>query len=294
MFKFLRHLFLPHHSNSHRSKLLHHKSLFALIILVVALSFLTFSVRKTAPTVLGIATNINTSDLLSFTNKKRQEQDLPPLILNSTLSKAAQQKGQNMFEEDYWAHNAPDGTTPWVFFQRVGYNYLYAGENLAKDFNDTQAVVAAWMASPSHRENMLSARYDEVGFAVVNGRLNGSETTLVIEELGRQQGKQAAISSQAATAAPTPPQRETTVAQIPAGKESLVAGLTNKPLIDSTLFTKRVAVSILSIILVAFVFDMIYIERKKLLRLVGHNFDHILFLLGAIILIILFGKGVIL
>lgn len=297
MVSFLTHLFFPHHSNSHRPKLLHHKSLLLAIVFVLFLSFFTFSVRKSAPSVLGIATNVTVSDLLSLTNEKRAEQGLSALVLNNVLTDVATQKAQNMFEKNYWAHNAPDGTTPWVFFQRAGYNYLYAGENLAKDFNDSNGVVNAWMASPSHRENMLSNRYTEVGFAIANGKLNGSETTLVVEELGRKQGDTAAIPSQAAKsqalekpqATPVPLAKQSQVDQ-----QSLVAGFSNKPLIDSSFFTKQVSIVILGIIIAAFILDMIYIERKKLLRLVGHNLDHIIFLVGAIILIILFGKGVIL
>lgn len=275
MISFLRHLFIPHDSNNYRSKLLHHKSLFVLFLLVVIFSSFIISLRKTAPQVLGVATNITTQDLLAITNQKREEKGLAPLTLNNELAVAASSKARNMFAKDYWAHNAPDGTTPWAFFQLVGYNYIYAGENLAKDFNDSTGVVNAWMASPSHRENMLSARYNEIGFAVVNGKLHNEETTLVVELFGKQQGSVAAVPKTKVN----PP---------------LVAGVTNTPLIDSTALTKKVSIFILAILILAFILDMIYIKRQKLVRLVGHNVDHILFLAGAILFIIILGKGVIL
>jgi uncharacterized protein YkwD len=295
MFGYLKHFFLPNHSNNLRPKILHHKSLISAIVFILFLSLLTFTVRRTAPSVLGIATNINAADLLSITNQKRQEQGLAPLALSDTLSKVASAKAKNMFDKDYWAHNAPDGTTPWVFYQRANYNYLYAGENLAKDFNDSKGVVDAWMASPSHRENMLSNRYAEVGFAVVNGTLNGLETTLVVEELGKRQGEVAAIPVQAAQSQAAPHPSVPQDSQVGnAYGENLIAGFVSKPLIDSSFFTKRVAQSILGIIILAFILDMVYIERRKIMRLVGHNIDHIIFLVGAILLIILFGRGVIL
>src|SRR5207253_1856778 len=111
-----------------------------------------------------VATNISTDALLTFTNQKRQDDGIAPLHISSELSSAASAKAADMFAKDYWAHNSPDGTTPWFFFQKVGYNYVYAGENLAKDFDNSEGVINGWMGSPSHRENMLNGKYDEVGF----------------------------------------------------------------------------------------------------------------------------------
>ena len=324
MFSLLRHLFIPHHSNGHRPKILHHDSLFILILFFFTLSTFAITVRKTASSVLGIATNINVNDLISFTNQKRGEQGLPPLKMDEQLSKAAGEKAANMFAQNYWAHNAPDGTTPWVFFQHVGYNYVYAGENLAKDFNDSEGVVNAWMASPSHRENLLNAKYEDVGFAVLNGTLLGEETTLVVQEFGKRQGG-ANVAAAAVPASSTPTAIPQIVAQvsispiptkiptqIPTAVPSvmptvvptrtipilqdttLVAGVRTAPLLDSASLTKRIAVITLLIIIASFVLDMIYIERKKLFRLVGHNSDHIFFLTGAILLILIIGGGIVL
>jgi len=90
-----------------------------------------------------------------------------------------------MFAKDFWAHIAPDGTTPWKFILDSGYKYLYAGENLAKDFQTSDDVVAAWMASKmGHRENILNTHYNEIGVAVVNGTLGGFQTTLVVQMFG--------------------------------------------------------------------------------------------------------------
>ena len=86
-----------------------------------------------------------------------------------------------MFSKDYWAHNAPDGTTPWVFIKNTGYNYIYAGENLARGFNSASDVINAWMNSPEHRQNVLSPNYQNVGFAVATGTLSGEDTVLVVE-----------------------------------------------------------------------------------------------------------------
>ena len=89
-----------------------------------------------------------------------------------------------MFAKNYWAHVSPDGTTPWVFIKSAGYSYVYAGENLARGYNTSQDVVTAWMASPEHKQNMLSSNYQNVGFAIVTGNLTGEDTVLVVEMFG--------------------------------------------------------------------------------------------------------------
>lgn len=132
-------------------------------------AFPLFGVR-----ILGYAANISSTEIVSLTNQKRTEAGVSSLIYNLQLEQAARQKGQDMIENDYWAHVAPDGTEPWVFFVDAGYKYRYAGENLARDFSNPQDAINAWMASPSHKDNLLSDKYKEIGIAVVEGDLGGS------------------------------------------------------------------------------------------------------------------------
>jgi hypothetical protein len=119
-----------------------------------------------------------------------------------------------MFAEQYWAHVSPSGIQPWKWFGDVGYNYSFAGENLAKNYPTSQATVDAWMNSPTHRENILNKEYTDVGFAVMDGVLNGQNTTLVVALYGAPAvaGVQAATAERAtdfsapavATEAPSP------------------------------------------------------------------------------------------
>jgi uncharacterized protein YkwD len=141
--------------------------------------------------VLGVATNINSSDVISLTNQQRINNGLPALNYNSKLSQAAQAKAQDMFAKDYWAHYAPDGTSPWSFMTAAGYNYSTAGENLAKDFDTSSGVVTGWMNSPGHRANILNTSFIDTGVAVMNGTLQGSPTTLVVAFYGSLPGETA-------------------------------------------------------------------------------------------------------
>jgi len=248
-----------------------------------------------------------------LTNQKRQENGLPPLQLNGMLAQAAEGKAQDMFAKNYWAHIAPDGTTPWYFIKSAGYEYLYAGENLARGFTTASDTVSAWMASPSHRENMLSKNYNEVGFAVESGTLTGSETILVVEMFGSryintQPQKQevavalpvATIAPAAASPTPSPSLPTPTIVASPTASVLIqktttsVAAVENKPLVDSRSTTKQFSLLILFLFITVFVIDAIIIERKKIARVVSHNLDHILFLGILLLAAIIIGKGLIL
>lgn len=133
--------------------------------------------------VLGERASVTTERLLEDTNKERTKYHQDSLKINGQLSRAAALKAQDMIEKQYWAHNAPDGGTPWRWFHEVGYQYSLAGENLAKDFQSADAVVAAWMASPQHRANVLGS-YTEVGFAATSGKLDGKDTTIIVALYG--------------------------------------------------------------------------------------------------------------
>lgn len=125
------------------------------------------------------------SALVEETNQHRIDQHLSDLTPNPVLEKAAQLKANDMAQKGYFAHNAPDGKTPWYWFEQVGYDYAAAGENLAVNFTDSKDVTLAWMASPSHRANILNGNYSEIGIATAHGVYKGKDAIFVVEEFGR-------------------------------------------------------------------------------------------------------------
>lgn len=279
---FLSHLFIPRESNNHRSKLLHHQHLIFTIAVFFFAAIILSYVRSTFPSVLGTTIAISEQELLVITNEKRVEEGQEALVLNDQLSKAAAEKAKDMLSRNYWAHYAPDGTTPWSFIKGQGYTYVYAGENLARGFSTSSDVVSAWMASPSHRENMLSNRYKEVGFAVVEGELSGEKTTLVVEMFGNTTTQLAKSTKPASKLASTSEQ------------SPLVASVSKKPIIDSFPFAKLLGIATVLIFLTVLVLDMYIVEKKKVVRLVGHNIDHILFLSSIMLLIVMINSGIVL
>src|SRR4030043_1187071 len=184
LFWWARHLFVPHHSNNCKAQILHPSAFAVLVGFFLFYQFVLNFYLLVSPSVLGFASNITPEKVVEITNQKRAEQGLSPLVINGQLNEAAQRKAGDMFAFNYWSHVSPSGRNPWSFFQEVGYKYLYAGENLARDFMDSQAVVEAWMNSATHRDNVLNKNYQEIGLAVVNGTLNGVETTLVVQLFG--------------------------------------------------------------------------------------------------------------
>lgn len=133
-----------------------------------------------APKVLGYATTMDSAALLATTNKDRTDVGLPQLKLNETLARAAQAKADDMIAKNYWSHIAPDGTTPWFYFQKFEYRYSSAGENLAYGFATSEQVVTAWMNSAEHRANLLG-NYTDVGFGYANSTdyQHGNNTVVV-------------------------------------------------------------------------------------------------------------------
>jgi hypothetical protein len=136
--------------------------------------------------VLAYATDIGVSGLLGSTNQQRSANGKSALTINGKLNNAAQAKANDMANRNYWSHNTPDGSPPWVFITNAGYSYSAAGENLAYGYNTSADTVAGWMASPTHKENLLNGGFTEVGFGVVNASAyNGvasspSQETIVV------------------------------------------------------------------------------------------------------------------
>lgn len=221
------------------------------------------------PDVLGVSYSISTDDLLTQVNKIRVENNLLPLRMNSSLALAAKSKAEDMFLKNYWAHFAPDGSTsPWIFIKESGYSYVYAGENLAKGYSDSQSVVNAWMNSPTHKANIMSSHYKDIGFAIVPGKLMGEETVLVVQLFGSTLEPQASnIDTN---------KKNVSTTQI-AGVKS--QELITQPQVDIRQTSRTFSVILFSLLFITFVFDFAITKTKRLPRLVGHNLDHIILII---------------
>lgn len=290
----LLHFFTPRHTNNHRAKALHTSSISVYVGLLLIFQIAITAITKFQPQILGYASNISVSDLLSKTNDRRAGAGAGALALNDKLTVAANAKAADMFANQYWAHTSPTGRDPWSFIVAAGYSYIFAGENLARDFGDSGAVVDAWMNSSTHRENLLNPRYKDVGFAVVNGKYGNHETTLVVQEFGTRPGNAPSVA--APQVAPKPVATASPVQATPPGE---ILNIETPQTITPSKFnpfslTKNISLALVGMLMAVLVVDGILVYRRRVVRLSGHNLAHLLMLLAALAALNLIGRGVIL
>ena len=183
MSSWLKKHFIPHEGNEHRPHILRDSSLRNIVALVILLELFTF--------LIPIISHLNTTGqmaavlpavLADLTNQERQTQNLPALTVSPLLNEAAQMKANDMATNGYFAHTSPTGKTPWYWLEQAGYNYQYAGENLAINFSDSKDVTDAWLASPGHKANIVKENYTEVGTGVASGMYQGYQTIFVVQD----------------------------------------------------------------------------------------------------------------
>jgi uncharacterized protein YkwD len=119
------------------------------------------------------ARDITRRSVLAEMNVRRAAFDLPPLREDTRLDQAADDRVTDMEEQDYWAHISPDGKQPWQWMHAHGYDFRFAGENLASGFDTVELLVDAWMESKGHRDNILSPFYRDCGIAIIEGSTTG-------------------------------------------------------------------------------------------------------------------------
>lgn len=127
---------------------------------------------------------IYASVLVNLTNRDRVAQNLSELKVSPLLEKAAQMKADDMASKGYFAHNTPEGFTPWHWFELAGYKYSYAGENLAVNFNDSEEVQTAWKNSRGHFLNIINPKFTEIGIATSTGTYKGRQAVFVVQMFG--------------------------------------------------------------------------------------------------------------
>ncbi|MEK7546792.1 MAG: CAP domain-containing protein [Patescibacteria group bacterium] len=221
VFAWFKKYFIPHEENDDQPHILRSKSvLFLAIILAGAEIMFLLGAFFILPDsrFFGL---IMPGAIVDETNTSRELYNLTSLKRNSLLDAAAMEKVKDMAEKGYFAHTSPDGVAPWYWFADVGYKFSYAGENLAVNFIDSSDVVNAWMSSPSHRENVLSVNFTEIGVAAAKGIYKGREANFVVQFFGRPAKSYAAE-------APLPGIKQTSAAGYPAQlsiiKDETVAG----------------------------------------------------------------------
>lgn len=165
-------LTISHKKKKDIRKKAHHLSLFGLLLALFLLGEMSSAIQ---------ASDITAASLVRLTNESRKAAGLEELKANSQLKQAAEAKAKDMLKNDYFAHTSPKGVTPWHWIKQSGYAYGFAGENLAINYESAESQHKAWMKSPTHKANILNKNYQEIGMAVVEGKIDGKEARITVQ-----------------------------------------------------------------------------------------------------------------
>lgn len=181
----IKNWFFPTKENSFQPRILSDRAI-SIFILLFLLIKVIFSFNLILVKQSSLFADVSAQRIIALTNEVREQYNLPLVQEDLLLNKAAQEKAEDMFKNKYFGHFSPTGVSPWYWIDQSGYDYYYAGENLAMNFLDTEEVIKGWLNSPSHRENLLNKDYKDMGIAVVSGDFNneGINRILVVQMFG--------------------------------------------------------------------------------------------------------------
>jgi uncharacterized protein YkwD len=108
-------------------------------------------------------------EVIDLTNAERKKADLKPLAPNSQLTAAARGHAANMAKLDKLEHILDDKDFV-ARAKEAGYRYAVVAENIAWNKATPKEVVAGWMDSEPHKENILKEEYTEMGVAVAKNQ----------------------------------------------------------------------------------------------------------------------------
>lgn len=103
-------------------------------------------------------------------NQIREANGLQPLTWDNSIEAAGNVRAEEISRS--FSHTRPDGSAWYTADDSVLY-----GENLAEYYNSADEVVAAWMASPDHKANILSDQFTTGAISVYqqNGKTYWAE-----------------------------------------------------------------------------------------------------------------------
>ncbi len=132
----------------------------------------TVQPATTVTTVASSPANLNDfeSSLLQHINEVRAANGLSTLQADQVLTNVARSRCSDMLANSYFSHYTPDGRNIFNILQQNGVSYINGGENLGQSspasLGTPQAFIEAWMASPTHKANLLRPVYNKIGIGI--------------------------------------------------------------------------------------------------------------------------------
>lgn len=146
-----------------------------------SIGFIILSAFLALPRQAAFESSLTPDIILNLVNQDRAESGLGSLQLNQRLTRAAYAKAEHMLRHAYFAHTSPSGVEPWDFIKGQDFDYAFAGENLAINYTSSYELENDLLQSPTHRENLLSPLYSEMGIAVVEGKFLGENAVITVQ-----------------------------------------------------------------------------------------------------------------
>ena len=91
---------------------------------------------------------------------------VPPLARSAELDRVALAHARDMAARKSMSHTGSDGSTPGERATREGYRWRTIGENVAYGQPTAERVVAGWLDSPHHCENIMDPDFTDMGIGV--------------------------------------------------------------------------------------------------------------------------------
>jgi len=110
--------------------------------------------------------------MLDLVNQERLKAGLRPLAPDPELTEVARRHSADMFARGYFAHDTPEGLSPFDRMKKANIRFLTAGENLALA-PTLQVAHTGLMNSPGHRANILNKDFGRVGIGIMDGGMRG-------------------------------------------------------------------------------------------------------------------------
>lgn len=144
-------------------------------------------INTSAFAITGTTPPVNTTyeqKVFQLVNAERQKNGLPALHYDSAVADVARTKSKDMADKRYFAHNSPTYGMASDMLLDFGISWSAWGENIALGQDTPEIVVNKWMASPTHKENILSPNYSFIGVGYyVNSSGTPYWTQMFIDEM---------------------------------------------------------------------------------------------------------------
>jgi len=110
--------------------------------------------------------------MFQWVNEERAKASVKPLVIDEKLVAVARAHSKDMFNRGFFAHENPDGQSPFDRMEKGGVTFEVAGENIAYA-PTVELAHNGLMRSPGHRKNILNPDFGHVGYGIIDAGIYG-------------------------------------------------------------------------------------------------------------------------